>query len=162
MIKELIFNNKLDLFEKLIKIYPENPTILFTTLLETTTALRRDGKNIDLILDKDFIEIFQELKSKKIGKEAIEEIMITKTEYPNLTINQIKEKLNIESISTEELNKIILKIIKKNIQVIKEKEMRAVGPLMGEIMEEVRGKIDGAIVSKELKNHLQKKLKELK
>ncbi|MFX1527650.1 MAG: Glu-tRNA(Gln) amidotransferase subunit GatE [Promethearchaeota archaeon] len=162
MIKELIFNDKLKLFEKLIKIYPENPTILFTTLLETTTALRRDGKNIDLILDEDYIKIFQELKSKSIGKEAIEEIMITKTENPNLTINQIKEKLKIESISIEELNKIILKIIKKNIQVIKEKEMRAIGPLMGEIMKEVRGKIDGAIVSKELKNQLQKKLKELK
>jgi len=162
MIKELIFNDTLKLFEKLIKIYPENPTILFTTLLETTTALRRDGKNVDLILDKDYIEIFQELKSKSIGKEAIEEIMITKSEYPNLTIDQIKEKLNIESISIEELNKIIIKIINKNIQVIKEKKMRALGPLMGEIMKEVRGKIDGAIVSKELKILIQKKLKELK
>lgn len=162
MIKELIFNDKLELFEKLIQIYPENPILLLTTLLETTTALRRDGKNIDLILDKDFIEIFQELKSKNIGKEAIGEIMIAKIEYPNLTINQIKDKLNIESISIEELNNIILKIIKNNIQIIKEKEMRAMGPLMGEIMKQVRGKIDGVIVSKELKNHLQKKLKELK
>ncbi|MFX0031144.1 MAG: Glu-tRNA(Gln) amidotransferase subunit GatE [Candidatus Hodarchaeota archaeon] len=162
MIKELIFNDKLELFEELIKIYPDNPTILFTTLLETTTALRRDGKDIDLILDKDYIEIFQELKQKSIGKEAIEEIMKTKTENPNLTINQIKEKLNIESISIEELKKVIIKIVEKNIQVVKEKEMRAVGPLMGEIMKEVRGKIDGAIVSKELKNHIQKKLKELK
>ncbi|MFX1496814.1 MAG: Glu-tRNA(Gln) amidotransferase subunit GatE [Promethearchaeota archaeon] len=162
MIRELIFNDKLELFEKLIKIYPENPTLLLTTLLETTTALRRDGKKIDLLLDKDFVEIFQELKSKNIGKEAIEEIMIAKTEYPNLTINQIKDKLNIKSISIEELNNIILKIIKNNLQIIREKEMRAIGPLMGEIMKDVRGKIDGAIVSKELKNQIQKMLKELK
>ena len=40
--------------------------------------------------------------------------------------------------------------------------MRAMGPLMGEIMKEVRGKIDGAIVSQELKTKLTKILKELK
>jgi glutamyl-tRNA(Gln) amidotransferase subunit E len=33
--------------------------------------------------------------------------------------------------------------------------MRAQGPLMGLIMKEVRGKIDGAIVSNELKKALQ-------
>ncbi len=162
MIKELIFDGNLALFEKLIKIYPENPTIIFTTLLETTTALRREGKDIDIISDQDYLEIFQELKDKNIGKEAIEEIMASKADFPNLSIKQIKEKLEIESISTEELEKIIRKILEKNIQIIKEREMRALGPLMGEIMKEVRGKIDGSIVSKELKNQLENKLKELK
>jgi Glu-tRNA(Gln) amidotransferase subunit E-like FAD-binding protein len=38
--------------------------------------------------------------------------------------------------------------------------MRAMGPLMGEVMKEVRGKIDGALVSKELKNQLLKIIKE--
>jgi len=32
---------------------------------------------------------------------------------------------------------------------------------MGELMKEVRGKIDGAIVSRELKEHLQKIIKEM-
>ncbi len=162
IIKELIFDGHLALFEKLIKIYPENPTIIFTTLLETTTALRREGKDIDIISDQDYMELFKELKVKNISKEAIEEIMATKTDFPDLSIKQIKEKLDIESISTEELKKIIRKILEKNIQIIKEREMRARGPLMGEIMKEVRGKIDGAIVSKELKIQLENKLKELK
>ncbi|MFW9947005.1 MAG: Glu-tRNA(Gln) amidotransferase subunit GatE [Candidatus Odinarchaeota archaeon] len=161
IIKELIFDGNLALFEKLIKIYPENPTIIFTTLLETTTALRREGKNIDVISDQDYMELFKELKDKNISKEAIDEIMATKADFPNLSIKKIKAKLDIESISTEELKKIIQNILEKNIQIIKEREMRALGPLMGEIMKEVRGKIDGAIVSKELKNQLEKKLKEL-
>ena len=36
------------------------------------------------------------------------------------------------------------------------------GPLMGIVMEKVRGKIDGEIVSKELKVHILNKLKEMK
>jgi len=52
--------------------------------------------------------------------------------------------------------------VDENIAILKEKEMRAMGPLMGEVMKEVRGKIDGKVVSSELKTIIQEKLKELK
>ena len=162
LIKELIFTRNLNLFNDLIKIYPENPTLVITTLLEMTTALRREGKNIENIKDTDFKDIFTLLKKEEIGKEAIENIMILKAESPELTIDQVKKKLNIESISIEDLSKIINEILNNTIELIKKKEMSAMGPLMGEIMKKVRGKIDGAIVSKELKNLLSKKLKDLK
>ena len=161
-IKDLIFTGNLTIFNDLIEIYPDNPTLIITTLLETSTALRRDGKDIENITETDYKDIFTLLKKKEIGKEAIEEMMSLKADSPELSIEQIKENLKIESISVEDLKKIIDEIVKNNLDLIKEKEMRAMGPLMGEVMKKVRGKIDGAIVSKELKNALQTKLKELK
>ena len=68
LIKELIFSGILDLFNELIKIYPDNPTLIITTLLETTTALRRDGKNVENIQQKDYVEMFTFLKKGEIGK----------------------------------------------------------------------------------------------
>ena len=162
MIKDLIFTGKLKLFDDLIKIYPDNPSLIFTTLLETTIALRRDGKTIENITDLDFIKIFTLLKKKEISKEAIEELMSLKANTPELSIDKIKKKLKIESISIDDLKQIIEEIIKNNFNLIKEKELRAKGPLMGEVMKKVRGKIDGAIVSKELANILKEKIKGLK
>jgi len=162
LIKKLIFKDKLELFDKLVKVYPDNPSIIITTLLETTTALRRDGKNIENIKDQDYIDLFSKLKKKQIGKEVIEDILILKSESPDLTVLKIINKLNIETISIEDLNRIIRDVINKNIKLISEKEMRAIGPLMGEIMKKVKGGIDGALVSKELKTQLTEKLKELK
>ena len=161
MIKDLIFDGKLSLFNELIEIFPDNPLIILTTLLETTTALRRDGKEVENITDVDYKEIFKDLKNKRIGKEAIEDIMIIKADFPDLTIEQVKEKLSIESISIDDLKKVIEEIVNKNIDLLKKREMRAIGPLMGEVMKKVRGKIDGAIVSKELKNSITKKLEEM-
>ncbi|MFX0043056.1 MAG: Glu-tRNA(Gln) amidotransferase subunit GatE [Candidatus Hodarchaeota archaeon] len=161
MIKDLIFNGKLSLFNELIEIFPDNPSIILTTLLETTTALRRDGKEVENITDIDYKVIFRDLKNKQIGKEAIEDIMNLKADFPNLTIEQIKEKLSIERISINDLKKVVEDIVNKNIGLIKEREMRAIGPLMGEVMKKVRGKIDGAIVSKELKNSITNILKEM-
>ncbi|MFX1311121.1 MAG: Glu-tRNA(Gln) amidotransferase GatDE subunit E, partial [Promethearchaeota archaeon] len=117
---------------------------------------------IENISDNDFIEIFLLLKKKEISKEAIEEIMSVKADSPNLSIDQIKKNLKIKIISKDTLLKIIEDILSDNSKLIKQKEMRAKGPLMGEIMKKVRGKIDGAIVSKELDKALQEKLKELK
>ena len=162
LIKKLIFKDKLELFNNLIKVYPDNPSTILTTLLETTTALRRDGKKIENIKDQDYIDLFTRLKKKQIGKEVIEDILIMKTESPDLNISKIVNKLNIETISIGDLNKIIRDIINKNKNLILEKEMRAMGPLMGEIMKKVKGGIDGALVSKELKTQLTEKLKELK
>ncbi|MFW9826221.1 MAG: GAD domain-containing protein, partial [Candidatus Thorarchaeota archaeon] len=162
LIKDLIFTEKLTLFDDLIKIYPDNPSLIFTTLLETTTALRREGKNIENITDDDFIEIFTLLNKKEISKEAIEEIMSLKADSPSISIDNIKKKLKIESITISNLNQIINQIIENNLKIIKEKEMRAKGPLMGEVMKKVRGKIDGAIVSQELDKLLKEKIKVLK
>jgi len=162
LIKDLIFTGRLKLFDNLIESYPDNPSLVFTTLLETTTALRRDGKNMENITDNDYLEIFALLKKKEISKEAIEEVMSLKADSPELSIDQIKKKLKIESLSLEDLKKLINEIIDDNSKLIKEKEMRAKGPLMGEVMKKARGKIDGAIISKELEIAIEEKLKELK
>ncbi len=161
LIRDLIFEGQLDLFNDLIKIISDNPKLIITSLLETTTALRRDGKNIDNIEEKDFIDIFTLLKNKEIGKEAIEKLMIAKSESPDLSIEQLKKDLKIEKISEADLDKIIINVIKDNIPFIKERKMGAMSPLMGDLMKKVRGKIDGDIVSQKLKEALSKKIKEL-
>ena len=162
MTKDLIFEGKLDLFNELITIYPDNPTLIITTLLETTTALRRDGKEVERISKKDYADMFKLLKNDEIGKEALEDIMIKKSEEPDLTIQEIKDELNIEKMSLDQLEQIVENVVDKNTALIKERKMGAMGPLMGELMAEVRGMIDGKIVSDKLKHAIQQSLKELK
>jgi glutamyl-tRNA(Gln) amidotransferase subunit E len=106
--------------------------------------------------------MFKMLQEGSIGKEAIEDLMETKAENPDLTIKKIKEKLQLETITLDDLKELIEGIIEKNLDLIEERGMGAMGALMGDAMSEVKGKIDGAIVSKELKNAIQEKMKELK
>ncbi|UCC18274.1 MAG: Glu-tRNA(Gln) amidotransferase subunit GatE [Promethearchaeota archaeon] len=161
-IKALIFTGKLKLFDRLIELTPDNPSLIFTTLLETTKALRREGKNIENVTDDNYYEIFSLLKKGKISKEAIEEILSLKADSPQLSIDQILKKLKIESISIDKLKELIDEIVRNNLDLIKEKEMRAKGKLMGDVMEIARGKIDGAIISKELEKSIKETLKEMK
>ncbi len=162
LIKELIFTGNIKIFNNLITIYSENPSLIITTLLETTKALRREGKTVENIDENFYINLFTLLKNKEISKEAVEEFMSLKAESPELSIKQIKENLKLGSITEEDLKQVIIQIVNSNIKLIKEKEMRAKGPLMGEVMKKVRGKIDGAVVSRELNSAINEKMKELK
>ncbi|KKK40800.1 hypothetical protein LCGC14_0596480 [marine sediment metagenome] len=162
LIKKLIFDGKIDLFDKLISIYDNNPSLIITTLLEKTTDLRRKGKNVGNVKEQDYIDIFSLLKKQEIGKEAIEELISLKADSPEFTIDQIIKEHKIQRLTVEELRQIISQIVKKNLPMLKEKGMRAKGPLMGLVMKQVRGKIDGSIVSRELESILKQSLKELK
>ena len=160
MIKDLIFNEKLGLFERLVKIYPKNPAIILNVLLETSLALKRDGKEIENVLDGDYEEIFKKLRDNKISKEAIEEIMILKSQSPEISITNIIEDLGIKIISIQDLKAIIKELVDKNQKLIKERQLKAMGPLMGDVMAKVRGKVDGALVSEELKKAIKRKMDE--
>jgi len=161
-IKDLIFEGKLKLFEELINIYKENPTLIITTLLETTKALRRDGIKVNNLTDKHFIDLFTSLKNNEISKEAIEDILIKLSNSPNTSFKEVKELLKIIKLSEVGLIKLIQKIVNKEVELIRKSEMRSFSPLMGEVMKEVKGKIDGKIVAEKLKKAITNKLEELK
>ena len=67
---------------------------------------------------------------------------------------------SIESINNEELDQIIKNIVDKNQEIIKNQKERAIGPLMGIVMKELRGKASGEIINNLLLENIKKKIKE--
>jgi glutamyl-tRNA(Gln) amidotransferase subunit E len=84
-----------------------------------------------------------------------------KSNSPELSIEEVKNNLKIKSLSLDELKDIIKRILENNLSIIKERGIKAMAPLMGDVMKEARGNIDGAIVSKELKAALTKFIEEI-
>ncbi len=66
----------------------------------------------------------------------------------------MKKVLALESISDEEVEKIIDKIFDENSLLIKERGEKAFSILMGKAMGELRGKVDGKKVSMLIKNKI--------
>ena len=64
----------------------------------------------------------------------------------------------IKTVNESDLEKIIEEIVEKNQEIIINQKERAVGPLMGIAMKELRGKASGEIVNKLLLKNIKKKL----
>jgi glutamyl-tRNA(Gln) amidotransferase subunit E len=56
----------------------------------------------------------------------------------------------------EDVKKIISEIVANNEDMVKERQMGAMGPLMGMSMKQLKGKADGSLVNKIVREEIQK------
>ena len=121
--------------------------------------LERQGLDTALLTDEIIIDTFRKLEEGVISKESVVLIFekIMKKEVEN--VGQSIEVLGISSLTTQQLEEIISKVLDDNMSTIMEKQMGALGMLMGRSMAVLRGKVDGQRVNEVLKAKLQERLK---
>ncbi|MCK5588306.1 MAG: GatB/YqeY domain-containing protein, partial [Candidatus Lokiarchaeota archaeon] len=104
-------------------------------------------------------DVFDFLSQGKYSKEALPNVLTLIATYPDKPFDEeLLKNAGLTTLAKDEVTKIIKEIISKNEDLIKSKKMDAFGPLMGEVMQQVRGKIDGKTVSSLLKQLLQEYL----
>ncbi|RLG40338.1 MAG: Glu-tRNA(Gln) amidotransferase GatDE subunit E [Thermoproteota archaeon] len=154
---ELLFDNwRFKLFEEIASSYPRiSPSFIAATLSSTLTALKREGVPVERLKDQTFKEIFAYVNEGKLAKEAIPEVL---TELALDETSSLEEIVSKRYMSIDQLDEIIDTKIKELREEIFARGERAYGLLMGRVMSEVRGRIDGAIVSKRVKKKLREYL----
>ncbi|MFQ5498008.1 MAG: Glu-tRNA(Gln) amidotransferase GatDE subunit E, partial [Nitrosopumilus sp.] len=135
-----------------------NPTFVASVLCSTITNLERNGLDSSLLKSDDIIESFQLLSEGKIAKESIEIIYENIMSGKSKSINEALKNASIETVDEDKVEEIIKKIIEKNQEIIKNQKERSIGPLMGIVMKELRGKVSGEIVNNLLLKNIKKKL----
>lgn len=153
-ISEMKLNNYARFFENLVK-KGANPTIAATLLLQTVTELRREGINLDKISEKEIEEILLLEKKGKINKNNLKEIIKDLTF--GKTLSEILQNKGESNLNEKEITEIISKIVKNNLELIKNKKLGSIGPLMGDLNKEEKLKnIDRKVLSELLRKEIQK------
>jgi len=158
-LSEQIFDSQyIELFEKIVKRTKVNPTFVASILCSTITNLERSGLNSNLLRNEDIVKSFQLLEEEKIAKESIEMIFENIMDEKSQTIEEAMKNASIEAVNESDLEKIIEEIVEKNQEIVKNQKERAVGPLMGIVMKELRGKASGEMINKLLLKNIKKKI----
>ncbi len=134
--KQLV-NRDLDKqFNNLNKTY-ENPKLISRILLHILPQLKEEGESIS---SSDLEKVLRLFNDGAIVKEGIPKALIQSSK---------NEVIEIKSENIEhEIEEFISKLIKEKEAFIKERGMGAVGALMGPVMSEFRGKMDGGAINK--------------
>ncbi len=151
---QMVKSDYLPLYEKLSK--KADPTTVATTLTSTLKDLKRDGVKVDGLEEKHFKDLFKGLEKKKLAKEALPEVLRKWSNNPDKELKKVLKDLDLEPLSKKDLKKKINQVVKKNKKLVDEQGEHAFGALMGILMEEFRGKVDGKTIAKELKDKLKK------
>lgn len=157
-LEELMASGKMELFMEIVKEFKIDPTIVAVSLLQTMKALDREGVQTDEISQAKIKEVFNFLSEGKIAKEAVEEVLRTLGKSPSITVGQALKELKLETITPEKLENIIDEILDESSAFIEKSGERAFSPMMGKVMEKVRGNIDGKVVAEILRKKLEQRL----
>ena len=101
---------------------------------------------------------FDFLNQEKITKESVEIIFEQIMSGKANTVEDAMEKSSIKTIDSSELEGLCTRIIEENSSLIDKQGEHSIGPLMGNVMKEVRGKASGEQVSNLLKKKIQEYL----
>jgi glutamyl-tRNA(Gln) amidotransferase subunit E len=153
----LLRSKYLALYEELVNKFRDrvSPQLIASTLINTLKALSSEGLDTSVIEEKDLVDVFTELAQNKFSKELIPDILREKIKDPEKSISDIISKLNIKVISLEELDLLIDKVISENMEEIIKRGEKAFSFVMGKVMDQVRGRIDGKIVAERVRNKLK-------
>ena len=145
--KQIVSRNLDTKFYELIGIY-DNPKIISRLLLHTLPNLESE-KNV--IIGKEAItQVLNLAKYDKITKEGIENALLQASKGKEI---ELKNE-NIEA----EVREFISNLINEKIDFVQERGMGAIGPLMGPVMSEFRGKMDGSKINELLIKEIKGKI----
>ncbi|MBD3192431.1 MAG: Glu-tRNA(Gln) amidotransferase subunit GatE [Candidatus Heimdallarchaeota archaeon] len=159
--KDLAISPQAPLFDQLVK-KGADPMVTVVALEQTLKALERDNIPIENLSESKIKEIFDLLLAGKVAKEAIEPLFTYFAKNPKAKMETALEELGLKTLDEKELAIIIASVLEENISDIQEQGTQAFNKLMGLVMDQVRGKVDGKIVNEQLREQLDAKVKELK
>jgi glutamyl-tRNA(Gln) amidotransferase subunit E len=145
-------NNYARFFESLIE-KKANPKVAANLLLNDLPELKRKGINVDSIPLEDIEELLILESKGKISKNNLKSAIEKMSN--NTALDDIID--STKTIDKNEAEKIVSEIVNKNADLVSQKKLGAVGPLMGDVMKSLKD-IDGKYASELLKKEIEKKL----
>ncbi|PWB87147.1 aspartyl/glutamyl-tRNA(Asn/Gln) amidotransferase subunit B [Methanobrevibacter woesei] len=155
---QLVKRLEADVFENILSDVDVNPTPVASLLAYDLREIKREGYDITILTTQHFKDLFQLLADGKIAKDSVTKLATAIIESPEEEVIKIAENNNLTLLSEGEVCEIIANIVAKNENMVKERQMGAMGPLMGMSMKELKGKADGSLVNKIVKEEIQKLL----
>jgi len=142
------------LFEELVKECKVEPTLVAATIEETLVGLRREGVAVENIQEGALCELFDLIAKGELAKEAIPDVL--RQVVKGASVQAAVDQLGLRRVTEAELLGVISRIVRENQKLVEERGADAIQPLMGIVMQEVRGRADGKLVHQLLERELQK------
>ncbi|MGC9209943.1 MAG: Glu-tRNA(Gln) amidotransferase subunit GatE [Acidilobus sp.] len=155
--EKVVADPRLPVIEELIERYSGRlqASVIASLFVTTLKGLRGKGVNVDSISEDKLEGLVRLIAEGRVAKEAAEAILAKMAEDPSLGPEEAAKALGLTSMSREEVEKVIDEIVRDNVELIRQRGEASFGPLMGKVMDRLRGKADGRVVAEILRNKIR-------
>ncbi|HJJ29706.1 MAG TPA: Glu-tRNA(Gln) amidotransferase subunit GatE [Methanocorpusculum sp.] len=148
--RQMAFSEKLPLFERAVA-EGIRPMFAARTILASLKEMGRAGVSPDLLSDDSIIAVMKTIEAGNAAKEAVLDILTACAK--GMSVSEAVNRV-APAFSREELEKLVHTIVADRLDFIRTRGNAALAPVMGLVMKEVRGRIDGKVVSEVLEEEL--------
>lgn len=151
----LVKQDRVEDFEEIMEEVKDiNPVVPASNLAYTFKELRREGCDVGKVDIDVLIEIYGYVEEDTIPAASTPTII--RDACNGITPPESIQKHGLKKLDEDEVEGIIDDLINSNDDIIKERGMAAMGSLMGMAMKNLKGKADGKLVNRLIKEKLLK------
>jgi glutamyl-tRNA(Gln) amidotransferase subunit E len=141
-------------FEGLAKEHKLEPSFIASMLVDLPVRLSREGIPEEYLRFELISAVLRAIEAGAVAKEAAPDVLRAVGQGRAKTVAEAVRLLGFGSVGAEEIKAIIDEILLSEAGLVRERGDGAFAPLMGRVMAQLRGKADGAVVSRLLKEKL--------
>ncbi len=153
--EQVAYGRRMPLYERAVES-GYDPGLVASTLEGTLVDLRRDDAPVENLDDEDLMRVFEMVAEDEVAKEGVPDLLCGVAEGGEP--EEVADELGLDSAAREEVEEVVDGILEDRADYVEEEGMGAMGGLMGAVMEEMRGKADGELVSDVLREKLQERI----
>ncbi len=153
--EELYISPFLALAQRVVSQTKLSPAYVASVLMGTMKSLERGGVQVSELSDWQIYEVLK-LVDEGFPKEAVESLIKAIVKSGPRDPSSVRALASSIKGGEVNLQAVISDVIARNSELIKKKGEAAYGPLMGDVMKAVRGKVDGKKVAEQLKEALKR------
>ncbi len=127
------------------------PTVVARVLHILPAYLRKEGVNVDVLEERHFRLVLDMILNNEMAKEGAEEALKILAERPDAGRKEVLSRIGV----AEDLDGFIRKLVEEKADLIAERGEGAFKPLMGLVMKEFRGRVDGKVVAEKLRRAIE-------
>ena len=150
-----LFDSEMDAeFQALARELHLEPSVVASVLVDLPPRLMREGVPPAALELEVLAEALRNVSRGTIAKEAVPDVLKA-VGSSGRTVEEAIGYLGLERAGEEGIRAVIASVIREHVDLVREKGDSAFAPLMGEAMRELRGRADGALVARILREGLQ-------
>lgn len=153
--KQIVYGNKDEFFDFLVRKHPRQAKVISRILLNIIPEIEKEGVEVNLGLP--LIEkVLDCLDKRMFAKEGLPSLLHYLSKNPDVEIKDAIKACRIGYMEEDEIRDVIKSVVYKKKKIVEEKGEKAIPALMGILMNELRGKADGSLIHKILKEEMEK------
>ncbi|MFU8868025.1 Glu-tRNA(Gln) amidotransferase subunit GatE [Natronococcus sp.] len=154
--EQVAYGRRMPLFEAVTSAGVD-PTLTATTLESTLTELRRDGVPVENLTDDHLEAVLEMADDGDLPNEGVPDLLEALAKDPDRSAEEAAEAAGLGGADEGEVREAVVEVVERNETQVEEEGMQAFSGLMGECMGALRGKADGDLVSRLLREEIQKR-----